>query len=236
MKILTGLHDLPGNEITIQTAEAVARLAGGEVDRRREMRPGRLLVQAIRGKYDLIVVRWTGITRLDQAACAVATRADATAWVVKGKRESELPRQILVCSGGRPISETVVTTGVWLAKLADAEVTLLHVSSAVPSMYTGLTAMDEGIEEFFSSNTPAAQHLLHSLELFREQGIKTTFELRQGGVHEEIVRAIRRVGYDLVVIGPSAPTTKLNHLLAVPVAEKILRLSPCSVLIARGAP
>jgi nucleotide-binding universal stress UspA family protein len=130
----------------------------------------------------------------------------------------------------------VVTTGVWLAGLTGAEVTLLHVSSAVPSMYTGLMAMDGSIEELFSSNTPAAQHLLHSLALFRERGIKTVFELRQGSVHEEIVRAVRRVGYDLAVIGPSAPSTSLNHLLTMRVAEKILRLTPCSVLVARGAP
>jgi nucleotide-binding universal stress UspA family protein len=157
-------------------------------------------------------------------------------WVVKGQPAPEAVRRILVCSGGRPISEQVITTGAWLAELTGAEVTLLHVSSAVPSMYTGLTAMDGSIEELLSSNTPAAQHLLHSLELFREHEIKTTFELRQGSVHEEIVRAVQRVGYDLVVIGPSAPSTSLNHLFTIRVAEKILRLSPCSVLVARGAP
>jgi nucleotide-binding universal stress UspA family protein len=236
MKILTALHDLPGNEPTIQTAELIARLTGGEVTLRQEMRAGRLLVEAARGAYDLIVVRWTGDTWHDQAACAVATRADVSVWVVKGRPDPEGVRRILVCSGGRPISEQVVTTGVWLARLADAEVTLLHVSSAVPSMYTGLTAMDSSIEELLSSNTPAARHLLRSLKLFRDQGIKTTFEFRQGIVHEEIVRAVRRVGYDLAVIGPSAPSTSLSHLLTMRVAEKILRLTPCSVLVARGAP
>jgi nucleotide-binding universal stress UspA family protein len=236
MKILTGLPDLPGNEPTIQTAELVARLAGAELTLRQEMRAGRLLVEAAKGAYDLIVVRWTGNARLDQAACVVATRANVSVWVVKGQPSPEAIRQILVCSGGRPISEPVVTTGVWLAGLTNAEVTLLHVSSAVPSMYTGLMAMDGSIEELFSSNTPAAQHLLHSLALFRERGIKTVFELRQGSVHEEIVRAVRRVGYDLTLIGPSAPATTLDNLLNVPVAEKILRLSPCSVVIARGAP
>jgi nucleotide-binding universal stress UspA family protein len=236
MKILTGLHDLPGNEPTIQTAELIARLAGGEVTLRQEMRAGRLLVEAARGAYDLIVVRWTEDARHDQAACAVATRAEVSVWVVKGQPGPGAIRHILVCSGGRPVSEQVVTTGAWLARLAGAEVTLLHVISAVPSMYTGLTAMDGSIEELLSSNTPAAQHLLGSLKLLRDQGIKTTFELRQGIVHEEIVRAVGRVGYDLAVIGPSAPSTSLNHLLTMRVAEKILRLTPCSVLVARGAP
>jgi nucleotide-binding universal stress UspA family protein len=233
---LTGLHDLPGNEPTIQIAQLVARLTDAELTLREGMRTGRLLVEAAKGAYDLIVVRWTGDTRLDQAACAVATRAEASVWVVKGQPDPEAIRQILVCSGGRPVSEQVVTTGAWLAELTGAEVTLLHVSSAVPSMYTGLTAMEASIEELLSSNTPAARHLLHSLELFREHGIKTTFELRQGSVHEEIVRAVRRGGHDLAVIGPSAPSTSLNHLVTARVAEKILRLSPCSVLVARGAP
>ncbi|MEJ2149305.1 MAG: universal stress protein [Chloroflexota bacterium] len=236
MKILTGLHDLPGNEPTIQTAELAARLSGAELVTRQEMRAGRLLVEATKGGYDLIVMRWTGNARLDQAACIVATRADVSVWVVKGQPNPEAVQRILVCSGGRPISEQVITTGAWLAGLSDAEVTLLHVSSAVPGMYTGLTAMDGSIEELLSSNTPAAQNLLNGLAHFRERGIKTVFELRQGSVHEEIVRAVRRVGYDLAVIGPSAPATTLDNLLNVPVAEKILRLSPCSVLVARGAP
>jgi hypothetical protein len=75
MKILTGLHDLPGNEPTIQTAELVARLAGAELTLRQEMRAGRLLVEAAKGAYDLIVVRWTG-----KSWCAVGAARSPSRW------------------------------------------------------------------------------------------------------------------------------------------------------------
>jgi nucleotide-binding universal stress UspA family protein len=190
-----------------------------------------LLQKASELGSNLIVVRWTGTPQLDLIARRTISEARASVLVVK--QPPRFPADVLVCSGGHVTSETVIKTGAQIAQIINARVTLLHVATAVPSMYTGLDAMDEDIVEVLKRDTPASQHLRSSAEIFHQHGIKAVLELRHGHIVDEIARSNRRHNYDLIIIGASDVAPPLNRLFLGDVTLRIVSAVPCTLLVAR---
>lgn len=140
--------------------------------------------------------------------------------------------RMLVCTGGLEISEPVVHLSTKLAGTTGLLATLLTVSVAVPSMYTGMEVMDETLEELLETETPMAQHLRHSAEELAGHGIQAEIKISHGDVVEAILEETKEGHYDLVVLGETEGTT-LRGLLLGNVTQQIINRAPCAVLISK---
>ena len=144
--------------------------------------------------------------------------------------------RILVCTGGHPASNLVVQRGLQLGQAFKAEVTILHVVTGMPAMYTGLPAVEEGLQEILSRDTPLAQHLRAAAQLADEKKVKAKLELRHGVVVEEILRACEMGEYDLVLIGSPDPSSMLERLALGRIGPQLLTSTQIPLLIARIEP
>ncbi len=140
---------------------------------------------------------------------------------------------VLICTGGHPGSIPVEDWGIRLARGTGAEATILHVVSDAPSMYIGLPALDEGLEEILSRETPLAQHLKETVRRADSAGVSAKLSLRHGLVVEEILRACEKEHYDLIVLGSHEPRRILDHLAMGRIGPQLLSSVKTSVLIIR---
>ena len=144
--------------------------------------------------------------------------------------------RILVCTGGHPASNLVIERGLQLGQALDAEVVILHVVTGAPAMYTGLPAVDEGLEEILSRDTPLATHLRSAAQLAEDMGINARLDLRHGVVVEEILRACEMENIDLVVIGSPEPRSIFERLTLGQVGPQLLTSTKIPLMIARIEP
>lgn len=140
--------------------------------------------------------------------------------------------RMLVCTGGVEISEPVVQLSAKLAGPAGLEATLLTVSVAVPSMYTGMGELDESLEALLETETPMAQHLRRCAEVMADSGIRAEVKISHGDVVEAILEEAQEGLYDLVVLGETEGST-LRGLLLGNVTQQIINRAPCAVLISK---
>lgn len=145
-------------------------------------------------------------------------------------------QRILVCTGGHPASNLVIDRGLQLGSSLNIEVTILHVVASMPSMYTGLPSVEEGLEEILSRDTPLAQHLRRAARLADEMDVKAKLELRHGVVVEEILRACEMVSYDLIVIGSPEPRRVFDIVTLGRIGPQLLKSTKTPLLIARIEP
>jgi nucleotide-binding universal stress UspA family protein len=140
--------------------------------------------------------------------------------------------RMLVCTGGLEISDPVVNLSAKLADQAGLKATLLTVSTAVPSMYTGMEEIEETLEELLETDTPVAQHLRHSAEQLTKSGVPAEIKIRHGDVVEAILEETLEGNYDLVVLGETEGAT-LRGLLLGNVTQQIINRAPSAVLISK---
>ena len=142
-------------------------------------------------------------------------------------------QRILIAIGGQKMNRNLIETGASLAQAAGAKVTVLYVTTPVPSMYTGLDGIEETLEELLQTDTPIAQHLRWSAQYLADQGVESEVEIRHGVVADEIMREAMKGHYDLVVIGPAPLEGALRRLLMDKVTPQVVDRAPCSVLVVR---
>lgn len=100
--------------------------------------------------------------------------------------------RILICTSGLEVADPVIEMGARLARPAHARPTLLYVTIPIPTMYTGLSAIEEKLTDLLQTDTPVAQHLRHAV------------------VSEEILREAQTGNYDLIILGASQSSIKLT--------------------------
>jgi len=103
--------------------------------------------------------------------------------------------RILICSGGHAASNYVIEWGLNLAKALEAQATILHVVSSMPSMYTGLPAVQEGLTDLLARDMPLSRHLREAARRAHDLDVQAKLELRHGVVAEEILRACEVTPY-----------------------------------------
>jgi len=196
---------------------------------------GRILVEAQRGDYDLVIIgahQGTGWTRhlLGSVTQQIIRRVPISVLVARQVSGSGLER-ILIPTSGANVAEPLVEIGAWLAGAARAHVTLLHVVSVTPSMYTGLNEIEETLSELLQTDTPIAQHLRHAAEVLDRRRVIADLKLRYGVAADEILREAREGDYDLIVIGASGAAGRWREWLLGNVTRQIVERAPCSVLV-----
>ena len=191
--------------------------------------------EASLGDYRLIVIGTSlhpNGERLTKRAQRIAIGASDSVLAVHNPLDRI--EKLLIPTGGQQVSIRAMEWGFRIAQSTGAEVTVLHVASTTPLMYTGLPAVDEGMDELLSRDTPLAQHLRMVATRAEEMGLAAKLELRHGIVVEEILRACDMERYDLVVIGSPEPRAYFKRWTLGDVAPELLASTPTSTLIVRS--
>ncbi len=111
-----------------------------------------------------------------------------------------------------------------------AGLTLLHVIQSVdlgPDMMSALPAAH--IETLEAELT---QHMKNYLKRVEKAGVKGDFLIAHGAPFYEAIEIVKSKQIDLIIMG-SHGRTGLSHMLLGSVAEKLVRLAPCPVLVVR---
>jgi len=141
--------------------------------------------------------------------------------------------RILICTSGQENTEHVVAIGARLTQAAQAHATLLYVTDPIPSMYTGLTKMEETLPEILQTATPIAKSLQQGVKVLMHHQIDADLELRHGSVPEEILSEAHLGDFDLIVLGASKASVELSGRLLGDVAQRIVDQAQCPVLVVR---
>ena len=137
-------------------------------------------------------------------------------------------RVILVPIDFSPHSDAALDRAVDFAKAFGAKIHLLH-SYAVPVQ--GVMPYDFAVPDgVWDGIRKVAEH---KLEEFRQsvasEGLEASSEVSPVMPSEAILAVSREIGADLIVMGTHGHTG-LKHALLGSVAERTIRLAPCSVL------
>ncbi len=225
-------------EKTFEEAEAL--LAG--VSRERKIRFGSdtkgILDEVRKGNYEMIVLRARKAIRYRQRlrkkiARMIAVESPISVLIVKDAEQPPELKRILVCSGGKDIANPVIRKGAELAQASGAELTLLHITTPVPSMYTGMDEIEETFEELLQTDTPTARHLRAAAGILAEYNLKSQLEVRQGDVTEEILEKSFSEHFDLVLVGAPQIKSRLKEWIMGDVTRNLVNHSESAVLIVR---
>lgn len=190
------------------------------------------------GKYDLIIVAPAGRRGLARllygSRVANVVRSVATS-VLIARQTPEVLRRILVGVTGSEHSAVDVRVAARLAQAFGAEVTVLHVVSQVPLIFTGLAEMRHDLERFLEMDAPVAQQLKRARETLDAYGIPNRIELREGLVRDEIIDEVVAGKHDLLVVGAHVGEG-IAGLLLDDIADHLVRQCPISTFVVRTEP
>lgn len=145
-----------------------------------------------------------------------------------------VPQHLLVPTDFSPYAEDALDYAIALARALRARVILLHVISA---MYWATGEMPGALSASVMDELErgAQQSLEQAFQRVRAAGLDGEVMVLHGSPFEGIVSAAHDQGVDLIVMG-SHGRTGLPHLLLGSVAERVVRLAPCPVLVTRTTP
>jgi nucleotide-binding universal stress UspA family protein len=136
------------------------------------------------------------------------------------------PQHILVPLDFSEPADEALMYAITMAKQLQARITLLHVIDIPPLAGANLTTQMFAIEE-------AAQRAADvSLQRVRDAGVQGESLVNQGIPWQEIVQQAKVIAADLIIMGTHG-RTGLQHVFLGSVAEKVVRLAPCPVLVVR---
>ena len=137
-------------------------------------------------------------------------------------------RRILIATDGSESSEHAIRTGLELAKIVGADVTALNV-----------------VEDPILLSTPADSHMMNLYTLLEQEGKESVKRVRDIGESVGVNVDVKVVSgnpakvivdegarYDLIVIG-TLGRSGIAKLLIGSVAEKVVKLAKCPVLVVR---
>ena len=139
-------------------------------------------------------------------------------------------KKILVPTDFSEHSAKAVTYGVELAAKFGAELHLLHVVETTPIMYGEGAAFVPA--ETAAQLEAAAVKELNELKVDSAAGLQVIRKVVQGPPFVEVVRYAKDNASDLVVLGTHGRGA-IAHMLLGSVAERVVRKTPCPVLVVR---
>jgi len=138
-------------------------------------------------------------------------------------------KKILIATDGSESSNHAIRTGLELAKLVGADVTALNV-----------------VEDPILLSTPADSQMMNLYALLEQEGKEAVKRVKDTGEETGISVTVKVVGgnparviveegakYDLIVIG-TLGRSGIAKLLIGSVAEKVVKLAKCPVLVVRN--
>jgi nucleotide-binding universal stress UspA family protein len=143
-------------------------------------------------------------------------------------------RRILCATDFSTASRGASTTAVTMAKSLHARLTILHVIAPVvppaPERFVDAMTLDRLLAE---ARRWALRQLAKLARAAGKRGIRATTLVRLGDPAEQIVRAARSTGADVIVIGTHGRRGWSKFLLGS-VAERVVATARCPVVTVRG--
>ena len=136
-------------------------------------------------------------------------------------------RRILCPIDFSECSRTAVKHAMALAHAYRSEIIALHVEPVLPRWDLPPVGESE------LSPAPLLKMLEQFLDAPLERGRATSLRVAEGAAAHEILRHARESAVDLIVMGTHGRTGLMSVLLGS-VAEQVIRLAPCSVLVVRA--
>jgi nucleotide-binding universal stress UspA family protein len=123
-------------------------------------------------------------------------------------------------------AETALDCAVEFAQQFQARLTLLHV------IYIPVTT-EVNLSSYFAEIESGAQHGMETYQKRAEgKGLTVDTVIVQGTPFREIVEIAKTKQVDLIIMGTHG-RTGMTHLLMGSVAERVVRLAPCPVMVTR---
>jgi nucleotide-binding universal stress UspA family protein len=144
-------------------------------------------------------------------------------------------RKVLVYIDGTEQSITAAQYALCLAKCADAEVHAIYVvnTRALDDLLKArIFLKEEQIEYARDLEADAERYLNYVRELARKKGIAIETCKTAGNVYQEIVRAVKEGGFDLLVIGELSRIRSRREEF-YDETERAMRSVTCSVIIVK---
>jgi nucleotide-binding universal stress UspA family protein len=144
-------------------------------------------------------------------------------------------QHVLVPTDFSAYADQALDYAIALARKLQARLTLLHVIYADPLWVKG--EMGRAIPAGYLQQLEAQvqQDLEQRQQRIQEAGVQGESMMVYGIPFQSIVNLTHDKKVDLIVMGTHG-RTGLKHVLLGSVAEKVVRLAPCPVLIVRQAP
>jgi nucleotide-binding universal stress UspA family protein len=140
------------------------------------------------------------------------------------------PRLILAPIDFSEFSNAAVDVAADLAAQFHSELCLAYVVPAIPKLPSGVSILKEG--EYENELHREAEDKLQKLcDGLKQRGLKAEYETgTANAVPQEILRIAEHKDADLIVIATHGATA-WNRMMFGSVAEKVVHLAPCPVLI-----
>jgi universal stress protein A len=172
-----------------------------------------------------------GMRCAEAALTSTQSNAVTAVEIVKNQGESSMPsfQKILVPTDFSTLNPDVLQTAAELCRRFEARATLLHVWEselfsvpAIPRLYDPMS-----IPGWNDKLMSALEHARHDMQA--NGALQIDIALLEGSPYREIIRFAHDGAFDLIVLGTHG-RTGLAHALLGSVAEKVVRLSRCSVM------
>jgi len=141
-------------------------------------------------------------------------------------------RRILVATDFAESAERALTCGVQLARRHSAELLLLHVYMDLPA-YPEITAGQ--VEAIYEEQRRWIEDALERrARAARAEGLLARALLKTGPAASTIAETAAKEGADLIAVGTHG-RSGLDRLIVGSVAERVVRLASCPVLVVKTA-
>lgn len=141
-------------------------------------------------------------------------------------------RRILVATDFAESAERALTCGVQLARRHGAELLLLHVYMDLPA-YPEITAGQ--VEAIYEEQRRWIEDALERrARAARAEGLLARALLKTGPAASTIAETAAKEGADLIAVGTHG-RSGLDRLIVGSVAERVVRLASCPVLVVKAA-
>jgi nucleotide-binding universal stress UspA family protein len=145
-----------------------------------------------------------------------------------------LAPHLLVPFDFSPYAEQALAYAIGLAQTLQARLTLLYVRD---TMSWGVAQAEVMIPPSYwvELETSIAEGMEEPLARVHQAGLQGETVIAEGVPFQTIIDTARDKSVDLIVMGTHG-RTGLTHVLMGSVAEKVVRLASCPVLVTRGTP
>jgi nucleotide-binding universal stress UspA family protein len=143
-----------------------------------------------------------------------------------------MAKHILVPTDFSDYANYALDYAIELAKTLQARLTLLHVIHLRP-LLRGNIDTSAIASYLLEIKTETQQHMQTLLNRVHQEGLQGETVVIQGVPLQAIIETAESREVDLIVMGTHG-WTGLSHVLMGSVAEKVVRLAPCPVLVTRG--
>jgi len=143
-----------------------------------------------------------------------------------------IAQHILVPTDFSEYADYALDYAIKLAKILQARLTVLYVYY-LPSLALGEVSPAVLDDTLQAMETNARQQAQKALARVLKAGIQGDSILVEGTPFQTIIDTAKDKEADLIVMGTHG-RTGLSHVLMGSVAEKVVRLAPCPVLVTRG--